>query len=101
MCVSEQVVGNHNFKGSKQDYDDLMKFSDGSDQSYGIKGVTYVSRIQCLQAAIENNLVNLGKGCPNRKVGFVVFNNEVVGIGDGSKAAVKINGNNLNDYNVQ
>jgi len=101
MCVSEPVQGKHKFKGSRSDkeYQEFMKFSDGSDQSYGKKGVTYISRLQCLQAAIENNLIGINKAAPTRKVGFVVFNNEVVGIGDGSKGDVKINGNNLNDYN--
>jgi len=31
------------------------------------------------------------------KIGFVTFNNEVKGIGDGTQQEVKINGNNLND----
>lgn len=102
MCVSEQLVGKHKFKGVNMDKysSELMKFSDGSDQFYqgGSRNTTYVSRLQCLQGAIENHLINLEKACPNRKIGFVIFNNEVVGIGDGSKPEVKINGNNLNDF---
>ena len=102
MCVTEQLEGKHRFKGINQDKNnsELLKFSDGSDQFYqGNRNTTYVSRLQCLQGAIENHLINLQKACPNRKIGFVVFNNEVVGIGDGSKPEVKINGNNLNDFN--
>jgi hypothetical protein len=102
MCVTEPLVGKHSFKGVRQDkYNaELMKFSDGSDQFYqgGSRNTTYVSRLQCLQGAIESNLNDLQKACPNRKIGFVVFNNEVVGIGDGSKPEVKINGNNLNEF---
>jgi len=32
-------------------------------------------------------------------LGFVVFNSEVIGIGDGTNLEVKVNGNNLNDWN--
>jgi len=104
MCVSEPIVGKHKFKGSNLDKSksEFMKFSDGSDQFYqgGNRNITYVSRLQCLQGAIENNLIALQKNCPNRKIGFVIFNNEVIGIGDGTKPEVKINGNNLNDFNT-
>ena len=100
MCVSSPVVGKHKFKGNtvEKSLKDLMAFSDGSDQFFGgSRNVTYISRLQCLQAAIESNINTILKNAPNRKVGFVAFNNEVIGFGDGSKAPVKINGNNLND----
>ena len=103
MCVSSPVTGKHKLKGNNLDKKrkDLMAFSDGSDQFFGgSRNVTYISRLQCLQAAIESNLSNLMKVSPNRKVGFVTFNNEVIGYGDGTKEQVKINGNNLNDYEV-
>ena len=56
MCVSKPVVGKHNIKGDRtQEMKDLMKFSDGSDQRLqGENNVTYVSRIQCVQAAIDS-----------------------------------------------
>lgn len=103
MCVSSPVTGKHKFKGNnlEKNMKDLMAFSDGSDQFYGgSRDVTYISRLQCLQAAIESNLNTLLKSSPNRKVGFVTFNNEVTGYGDGSKGQVKINGNNLNDFDA-
>jgi hypothetical protein len=102
MCVSSPVQGKHQFKGNnlQKSFKDLMSFSDGSDQFFGgtNRNVTYISRLQCLQAAIESNLSNILKNAPNRKVGFVAFNNEVIGYGDGSKSPAKISGNNLNDY---
>jgi len=103
MCVSSPITGKHKFKGNTMDKNlkDLMAYSDGSDQNYGNdKNVTYISRLQCLQAAIESNLNNLNKMNPNRRVGFVTFNNEVIAYGDGTKTQVKINGNNLNDYDT-
>ena len=66
---------------------DLMKFSDGSDQflNNSEKNMTYVSRLQCVQGAIENQLMNLQETHPSKKVGLVTFNNEVKVIGDGSQ----------------
>lgn len=55
MCVSKAVKGKHQIKGDKTDgLKELMKWSDGSDQFLqGERNVTYVSRMQCLQAAID------------------------------------------------
>jgi len=47
--------------------------------------VTYVSRLQCVQSAIDSQLESMGKTNPDRKVGLVTFNNEVTVIGDGTK----------------
>ena len=49
------------------------------------KGKTYVSRIQCVKAAIENQIEEMSKVSKERKVGIVTFNNEVTVIGDGTK----------------
>lgn len=58
MCVSQPVQGKHVIKGDKISglKKDLAKFGDGSDQfmSLSEKDVTYVSRMQCVQAAIEH-----------------------------------------------
>jgi hypothetical protein len=102
MCVTSPITGKYNVKGNyfEKMKAELMSFSDGSDQFYGggNRNVTYVSRLQCLQAAIESNLSQMLKEAPNRKVGFVTFNNEVIAYGDGTKTPVKINGNNLNEF---
>ena len=102
MCVSSPISGKHKLKGDYMDkyMKDLMSFSDGSDQFYGNNNnVTYISRLQCLQAAIESNITDLYKAAPNMKIGYVVFNNEVTCFGDGTKQPFVINGNNLNNYN--
>ena len=57
MCCSQPVQGKFQIKGDKtKEMKDLMKFSDGSDQfmDNSEKNVTYVSRMQCLQAAIDS-----------------------------------------------
>lgn len=56
MCVSKAIAGKYNLKGDKMKEmkNDLMKFSDGSDQRLqGDHNVTYVSRMQCVQSAID------------------------------------------------
>jgi len=56
MCVSQPIAGKYAIKGDKTGaLRDLLKFSDGSDQRLeGESNVTYVSRLQCVQAAIDS-----------------------------------------------
>lgn len=65
----------------------MREFGDGSDQfmTHGEKGVTYVSRIQCVKAAIDSQIGDMVSGAGDRKIGIVTFNHEVQVIGDGSK----------------
>ena len=63
-----------------------MKFSDGSDQRLQDEAnVTYISRMQCVQAAIENQIAEMATNAPNTKLGLITFNSEVTIIGDGAK----------------
>lgn len=64
-----------------------MVHSDGSDQYFNAadKNKTYISRMQCLKAAIQSQIVDMAEHADKRKVGVVTFNNEVTVIGDGSK----------------
>lgn len=77
-----------------------MKFSDHSDQYLTAeeKKVTYVSRIQCVQAAVDAQLNDMALGADKRKVGVVTFNGEVSIIGDGSSDPVIVTGDHLNHY---
>ena len=87
MCCSQPIKGKHNLLGDRADeLKDLMKFSDGSDQFMmgELRDVTYVSRMQCLQAAINQQIDDMSKSAKNRKVGLVAFNNDVKVVGDGS-----------------
>ena len=100
MCVSQPVRGKYSIKGDKTgQMKDLMKYSDGSDQRLqGEANVTYVSRLQCVQAAIDQQLNDMHNGAPNRKVGLVTFNGEVTVVGDGTKPPQTIAGDKLTDY---
>lgn len=60
--------------------------------------MTYVSRMQCLQAAIDQQIIDMTNGASNRKVGIVAFNNEVTIVGDGQKEPQIVTGDKLFDY---
>jgi biopolymer transport protein ExbD len=62
------------------------------------QNTTFVSRKQCVIAAIESQIQELAKQHPNRNVGLVTFNDEVIIIGDGTKEPVFIAGDKLHKY---
>jgi uncharacterized protein (DUF885 family) len=86
MCVSQPVKGKHQIRGDRtKEMQELMKFSDGSDQfTQGERNITYVSRMQCLQAAIDQQITDMTNGAADRKLGIVSFNHEVTVYGDGA-----------------
>ena len=61
------------------------------------KNKTFVSRKQCILSAIESQLKEIKKSDPNKRVGFVTFNNEVTIIGDNKTATVNLVGDKLNN----
>lgn len=78
----------------------MRQFGDGSDQfmSAGDRNMTYVSRIQCVKAAIDSQVSDMANGAAQRKVGIVAFNHEVQVIGDGTKDSQTISGDKLNNF---
>jgi hypothetical protein len=101
MCITQPVQGKLELKYSKvKKMQDLMKFSGGSHQyiSGESRGTTYISRMQCVQTAIEGQLKELALGAPKRKVGIVTFNNEVTLIRDRHLPPKIYAGDKLNDY---
>jgi hypothetical protein len=47
------------------------------------KNTTHVSRKQCVLAAIETQIEEMKQTHPNKVVGIITFNDEVVILGDG------------------
>ncbi|OMJ70059.1 hypothetical protein SteCoe_32061 [Stentor coeruleus] len=99
MCVTEPVTGKIHLKNKKvvdlggfEDFDMEEQFLEGDDC------VTYVSRLECVQAAIEAQLQTLAQVCPTQKIGLVTFNSEVTIHGDGSGDPVIIAGNKMNSF---
>lgn len=81
MCVSQPVAGKHKIKGDNLSAlaAQMQQFGDGSDQfiNQTDKGMTYVSRIQCVKAAIDSQINDMANGAGQRKIGIVTFNHEV------------------------
>ena len=99
MCVTEPVTGNLGLKTNK--LKELKKQLGPQEGPQFLpkekKNVTYVSRLECVQAAIESQLAELQRATPNKKIGIVTFNNEVNIIGDGF-SNISIIGDKLQDF---
>lgn len=54
--------------------------------------------MQCLQAAINQQIVDIGNGATDRKVGLVSFNDQVTVVGDGTEVPDIIGGDKLENY---
>lgn len=100
MCVTTPVTGKLKIKGDRlKELQDLMKFSDGSDQFYNEnRNSTYISRLQCVQAAIEAQIMDMKEKAPEKKVGLVSFSNDVNVYGDCSQHPQVISGDKLSDF---
>ncbi|CAG9322630.1 unnamed protein product [Blepharisma stoltei] len=100
MCVTQPVSGNILLKTNKlKDLQNQFRMDIEGPQYMPSeqRNITYVSRLECLQAAIDSQLTEMQRGTPNRHVGVVTFNNEVTIIGDGSQT-VAITGDRLNNF---
>ncbi|CAK83958.1 unnamed protein product (macronuclear) [Paramecium tetraurelia] len=102
MSSTVEIKGKINFKHgiSAEEYEMLKQFIEPGDEhqiwpQFNTKHVTHVSRKQCVMAAIEQQIGELKKKNPNKIVGLVTFNNEVVVYGDGSEVPITIAGDRL------
>lgn len=99
MCVTEPVVGKLNLKNKKKvDLGGFADFDMAEQYLQGDNQVTYVSRLECVQAAIESQLKSLSTIAPTQKIGLLTFNHEVTLYGDGSGQGVIIAGDKLGSF---
>jgi len=100
MCVTSPIAGNHKLRGNtdKEWQSVLQQYQHNYHQPNS--SVTYISRLQCVQAAIESQLKNLKMEHPNAKVGLVCFNSEVLIFGDGTQDITVVTGDKLHDYDA-
>jgi len=100
MCVTTEIEGKHELKGAeaRKRLDSLN--TERADQwaPREKRNVTYVSRLQSVQAAVDAQLAQMEQEQPSRRVGLVTFNGEVTVIGDGYQPPVTIAGDKLDDY---
>ena len=88
MAVTTET--NQKLKGRAAASADVLAFREQGAAQYlpnERRDVQYVSRLQCVQAAVEYQIETLAKKSPNVKVGVVVFNSEVTCLGDGTTPA--------------
>ncbi len=108
MSVTQEIKGKLEFKHSSlEDIENFKSFMEPweflqmkKDLELDVLKKTFVSRKQCVLAAIESQLSEMKNDTPNRKVGLVAFNNEVIIIGDGSKDPKIIAGDKLLNYDT-
>eukprot|EP00727_Mastigamoeba_balamuthi_P003938 m51a1_g13541 putative type a von willebrand factor domain-containing protein (466) ;mRNA; f:261-2200 len=99
MCVTYEMEGAVRLRG---DAAARLAHLNEDDSSQWLPGqrrdVTYVSRLQAVQGAIDAQLAALARDHPTRTVGLVAFNSEVTVLGDGTQESRTIAGDKLGDY---
>lgn len=102
MCVSQPIEGKHRIRGDnlQKMIQEMRQYGDGSDQfvNQADRRKTYISRMQCVKAAIDSQVNDMANGAEQRKVGIVTFNHEVHVIGDGTKDVQVITGDHLSNF---
>jgi len=105
MSVTTEVKGKHDIKHglSAEEYEMLKQFIEyGADQHLPNqkKDTTFITRKQCVLAAIESQLLEMKNEFPNRWVGLVTFDNEVNIVGDGQQVPEIVAGDKLYKYDI-
>ena len=101
MCVSQPYDGKLNLLGDRTKSLLGLRGS-GDDHNQRLprekRGVTYISRLQAVQAAVQHQIDRIAAEQPLSKVAIITFNREVTVIGDGSNEPSIIAGDRLNDF---
>ena len=105
MCVTQEIQGKVNLKG-QPNQPDLSQFVEnnghgGQADQYlpgQNKNVTYVSRLQAMQAALSSQIEMLARVHPTKRVGVVSFASDVVIYGDGTSDPIVVAGDRLQDF---
>jgi len=101
MCVTSEIQGKLKLRGDEKRSAALQALNTERTSQYmpGQKqDVSYVSRLQCVQAAVSTQLDDLEQHFPKSPVALITFNNEVTIIGDGVQEPVVITGDKLNSF---
>jgi hypothetical protein len=103
MCVSEALTDGvaRKLRGSRMaEAQALRAAGDDANQflPHERRGVTYVTRMQALQAAVSQQVESIAKAKPTRRVGLVSFATDVVIHGDGTAASRTLAGSRLTDF---
>ncbi|XP_067676660.1 circularly permutated Ras protein 1-like [Haliotis asinina] len=102
MCVTTEVPGKLRLRGSGG-LKRMQSLNDSHEDQYlprQKRNVTYVSRLQSVQAAVDHQLEEMQRDHPNRRVGLITFDNEVTVIGDGTEEETSVAGDKLTNREV-
>mmetsp|Transcript_25070 Transcript_25070/g.58183 ORF Transcript_25070/g.58183 Transcript_25070/m.58183 type:complete len:442 (-) Transcript_25070:939-2264(-) len=102
MCVTSEVPGSVTLKGDRRSTNNKLRREHGGDNNQFLPGqrrdVTYVSRMQAVQAAINAQIEAMANDASKKtKVGLITFSNEVTIYGDGTGQPTTVAGDRLND----
>jgi len=103
MCVSEPLSDGvaRKLRGSRTTEAQALRAA-GDDANQFLpherRGVTYVTRMQALQAAVAQQVESIAKAKPTRRVGLVSFATDVVIHGDGTTDSRTLAGTRLTDF---
>lgn len=105
MCVTSELPGNIQLEGMKKREERNSAFRMAHQEDFGDqylpgqrRGVTMVSRLQCVQSAVATQIKGLIRQNPRVKVGLITFSNDVTIIGDGSEEPVIVTGDKLHSW---
>ncbi len=98
MCVSVELPRNVALRGAGERQARLARefHAEGPQHLPGRQPQgTFVSRLLCVQSAVEGQLEVMKKQAPHRRVGLVTFSNDVVIHGDGTGTPTVVSGDRL------
>ncbi|XP_059169853.1 circularly permutated Ras protein 1-like [Physella acuta] len=99
MCVTSEISGTIKLRGTSQlrRLESFVELDEVDQRLPSQRGqsVTYISRLQAMQAAVDHQLGEMAKNHPNRRVALITFNNEVKIVGDGSQSEIIVAGDKL------
>lgn len=97
MCVTTEVPGKFELKGHDRVRGLSTLNTAGEDQFMPRqrRDVTYVSRLQSVQAAVDHQLAAMVSTSPSHRAALVTFSDEVSAVGDGRGEVVTLAGDKL------
>jgi hypothetical protein len=103
MCISSEVEGDIKIRGDAASRLNNLRTSGDEANQYlpnEKRGVSYVSRLQCVQGAISSLIENVKEQKQETRIGLVTFSDKVSIHGDASGQPFVVSGNALDDYDT-
>lgn len=104
MCVTSELNSKINLRGLKKRQERNRQIFEGHED-FGdqflpgqSRGVSFVSRLQCVQSAVDHQICKYQRNNPETRVGLVSFSNDVTLIGDGTQEQTIISGDRLYNW---